>query len=108
MIESISPAELIQKLQTAPTSRPLLLDVREPAEFTFCRIRDSLNIPLSEIPRRIDELDQDRFTVVVCHHGRRSLQAAVFLEQNGFSNVFNLTGGIEAWANDIEPDMPRY
>lgn len=107
MVDSISPAELQEKLR-ADSGKLLLLDVREPFEFEICRIRDSLNIPLGEITRRWSELDGDRETVVICHHGMRSMQAALWLEQNGFSSVFNLAGGIEAWANDIEPDMPRY
>src|SRR5688572_10182596 len=107
MVDPISPIELQQQLQATPGFF-LLLDVREPHEFELCRIQGSVNIPLDEISQRLDELDEDRETVVICHHGRRSLQAALFLEQNGFSSVFNLTGGIEAWANDIEPNMPRY
>jgi rhodanese-related sulfurtransferase len=107
MVDSISPVELKGKLQ-AESGNLLLLDVREPFEFEICRIRDSLNVPLGQISRRSGELDEDREIVVICHHGMRSLQAALWLEQNGFSNVFNLSGGIEAWANDVEPDMPRY
>lgn len=107
MVDSISPAELQEKLRTDP-GKLQLLDVREPFEFEICRIRDSFNIPLGEITRRRSELDEDRETVVICHHGMRSMQAALWLEQNGFSGVFNLAGGIEAWANEIEPDMPRY
>lgn len=107
MVDSISPSELREKLQTQ-SGTLLLLDVREPFEFDICRIRGSHNIPLGEITRRFGELDEDRATVVICHHGMRSMQAALWLEQNGFSSVFNLAGGIEAWANEIEPDMPRY
>jgi rhodanese-related sulfurtransferase len=107
MVDSISPAELSQQLQATPGFF-LLLDVREPYEFELCRIQGSVNIPLDEISGRLNELDEERDTVLICHHGRRSLQAALFLEQNGFTSVFNLTGGIEAWANDIEPNMPRY
>jgi rhodanese-related sulfurtransferase len=107
MVDSISAAELNEKLQAQP-GELLLLDVREPFEFEICRIRDSLNIPLGQIASRSSELDGERETVVICHHGMRSLQAALWLEQNGFSSVFNLAGGIEAWANEIEPDMPRY
>lgn len=107
MVDSISPLELKAKLQAEP-DKLLLLDVREPFEFEICRIRDSLNIPLGEITRRWSELDDNRETVVICHHGMRSMQAAMWLEQNGFSNVFNLAGGIEAWAKEIEPQMPRY
>jgi rhodanese-related sulfurtransferase len=107
MVDSISPAELNEQLHAAP-GKLLLLDVREPFEFEICRIRDSLNIPLGEVAHRSGELDEDRATVVICHHGMRSMQAALWLEQNGFSSVFNLAGGIEAWASAIEPEMPRY
>jgi rhodanese-related sulfurtransferase len=107
MVDSISPIKLQQQLQATPGFF-LLLDVREPYEFELCRIQGSINIPLDEISLRFEELDEDRETVVICHHGMRSLQAAIWLEQNGFSSVFNLTGGIEAWAKEIEPDMPRY
>jgi rhodanese-related sulfurtransferase len=108
MVDSISPAELKARLAANDGAKPLLLDVREPHEYSYCRIEHSINIPLGEIIRRAGELDQERETVVICHHGRRSLQAAIFLEQNGFSSVINLTGGIEAWAVEVDPAMPRY
>jgi rhodanese-related sulfurtransferase len=106
MVDSISATELKHKLATG--TQPLLLDVREPHEYAYCRIENSINIPLGEITRRASELDAERETIVICHHGRRSLQAAIFLEQNGFSSVTNLTGGVEAWATEVDPAMPRY
>jgi rhodanese-related sulfurtransferase len=96
--------ELLDKLDTAP----LLLDVREPGEFACCRIEGSLHIPMGEIVSRLSELDPDRATVVVCHHGMRSFQVAQFLEIQGFGQIINLAGGIDAWAREVDPGMPRY
>lgn len=87
---------------------PFLLDVREEWEYAICQIEDSVNIPMSEITERLDKLDRNRETVVLCHHGMRSLQVVNFLENAGFKNVKNLEGGIAAWATVIEPDMPQY
>jgi rhodanese-related sulfurtransferase len=85
-----------------------LLDVREPWEFEVCRIEGSRLIPLSQLPARLNELDPARPTVVVCHHGVRSLRAAAFLEHCGFEDVVNLSGGIDAWARTVDPAMAVY
>lgn len=85
-----------------------LLDVREPWEFEICRIPDSVNIPMAEIVARLETLDQSRETVVICHHGARSLQVCGYLESAGFSHIANLEGGVAAWASCIDPDMPKY
>src|SRR5690242_13097559 len=82
-----------------------LLDVREPWEFDICHIPGSVNIPMSRIVNRIDELNKTAFTVVICHHGSRSYQVASFLEGNGFEKVSNLDGGVSAWAEQIDPQM---
>jgi rhodanese-related sulfurtransferase len=63
---------------------------------------------MHELPSRLDELPRGRDLVVVCHHGVRSRLAALFLEHAGFDPVWNLTGGVEAWANDVDPTLPRY
>ncbi len=89
-------------------SPPLLLDVREPWEFHTCRIDGSVLIPMSSILGRSQELDPARPTVVVCHHGVRSFQVAMYLERSGFSDVINLSGGVAAWARQVDPQMPRY
>ena len=86
----------------------LLLDVREKWEYDICRIKGSVNIPMSEILGKFDKLDKNQDTVVICHHGMRSLQVANYLENAGFKNVKNLEGGLAAWAVAIEPGMPRY
>lgn len=90
-------------------SRPAeLLDVREPWEFDVCRIEDSRLIPLSQLPARLGELDPARPTVVICHHGVRSLRAATYLEHCGFGDVVNLSGGIDAWARTVAQGMAVY
>ena len=101
------PADLKQFLAESETT-PLLLDVREPWEFDKCRIEGSLLIPMRQVPTALEELEPDQATVVICHHGIRSRQVCFYLEQQGFSNVINLEGGVEAWAQDVDPDMPRY
>ena len=85
-----------------------LLDVREPWEFDLCRIEGSRLIPLSQLPARLGELDPERTTVVICHHGVRSLRAASYLEHCGFGDVVNLTGGIDAWARTVDQAMAVY
>jgi rhodanese-related sulfurtransferase len=88
--------------------RPLLLDVRENWEFETCQIAGSTQIPMHLIPIRVGELDDDEEIVCICHHGARSMQVAAFLERNGFSSVTNLTGGIHAWAMQVDPSMAKY
>ena len=85
-----------------------LIDVREPWEFDVCRIEGSRLIPLSQLPGRIAELDPVRPTVVICHHGVRSLRAAAYLEHCGFGDVVNLSGGIDAWARTVDSGMAVY
>ncbi|MEX0732330.1 MAG: rhodanese-like domain-containing protein [Aquisalimonadaceae bacterium] len=85
-----------------------LLDVRETWETEICRIPGSVNIPMGEIPARVAEIPTDKPVVCICHHGARSLQVAHFLEQKGINGVVNLTGGVEAWATTVDPEMARY
>ena len=87
---------------------PLLLDVREPWEFDKAHIKDSRLIPMRSIPQQAHELDPEQETVVICHHGIRSRMVCLFLENQGFSNVINLKGGVEAWAHDVDHQMPTY
>lgn len=87
---------------------PLLLDVREPWEFDICRIDGSRLLPMSGIPDNLDQLDPQRETVVICHHGIRSMQVGLYMAHKGFSRVVNLQGGVDAWARDVDPAMPTY
>ncbi len=85
-----------------------LLDVREPPEFAYAHIADSLLIPLNDIPARLEEIDFNQEVVTICHHGIRSMQAANFLNQVGFKNVSNLVGGIDKWSLECDPAVKRY
>ncbi len=87
---------------------PLLLDVREPHEFEICKIQGSINIPMNQIPSNLMKLQLDQDIVTICHHGMRSAAVADFLESRGFTRVSNLTGGIDAWAREQDPQMARY
>ncbi len=87
---------------------PVLLDVREEWELARCQLAGITWIPMGQIVARINELDKNKETVVVCHHGIRSWQVAKFLEHEGFGDVINLTGGIDAWAKEVDPTMPLY
>jgi adenylyltransferase/sulfurtransferase len=82
-----------------------LLDVRNPNEYAICNLNGYL-IPLSELPSRINELNPEEYIIVHCHSGGRSRHAAEFLIQQGFKNVWNLRGGIVAWANEIDDTVP--
>jgi rhodanese-related sulfurtransferase len=88
--------------------KPLLLDVREPWEFDICRIDGSTLLPMSRVVASLEELDPERETVVICHHGIRSRQVAMFLDYQGFSDVINLAGGVDAWARDVDRQMATY
>jgi rhodanese-related sulfurtransferase len=102
----IRPAELAAHLQTGHA--PVLLDVREPWEWELCHLPGTLLIPMGELPARVHELNKAAETVVICHHGVRSFHAARYLETLGFDDVVNLSGGMAAWADEVDPAMPRY
>lgn len=84
-----------------------VLDVREPHEYQICNIQGHL-IPLGDLPKRVNELDSSREIVAHCRSGVRSAKAVEFLQQAGFKKVHNLAGGILAWADRIDPKMPKY
>ena len=85
-----------------------LLDVREPHEYSMAKIDGAVLIPLGELPNSLGKLDQTAEIVAYCHKGMRSADAVGFLLQQGFSNVKNLIGGIEAWSIEVDPSVPRY
>ena len=107
-MRQISPAQLAQRLNDAQQPGPLLLDVREPWELEICLIEGSVAMPMGSVPARFPELDRDRETVVICHHGGRSAQVCMFLERQGFSSVINLAGGVAGWAAQVDPRMAQY
>ena len=113
MIEHVRPAQLSAWFSTAPEdSRPLVLDVREPWELQTASVRaegfELVAIPMGELPARLAELNPARPIACLCHHGARSLRVAAFLQHNGFEQLANITGGIDAWSHENDPAVPRY
>jgi rhodanese-related sulfurtransferase len=106
-MRDLRPRELETHLRRT-TEAPLLLDVREPWEFEICHLEGSRLVPMRQIPSALPTLDRQRETVVVCHHGIRSRQVAIYLEQIGFTRVINLGGGVDAWAREVDPGMAIY
>jgi adenylyltransferase/sulfurtransferase len=104
-IPSISVEELKKKLDAK--ADVFILDVREPHEYQICNLKGYL-IPVGDLPKRVNELDSSREIVAHCKMGGRSAKAVNFLRRTGFTKVYNLTGGILAWADRIDPKMPKY
>lgn len=107
-MQHITAPELAQWLADSNKKPPLLLDVREPWEYETCHIPGVQLMSMQTVPVRFNELDPEATIVCICHHGGRSMQVANFLEHQGFSQMINLTGGVHAWAQQVDPDMPTY
>jgi rhodanese-related sulfurtransferase len=107
-MQTITAPELAAWLGDASRAKPVLLDVREPWEFQTCHIAGALPMPMNTVPARIQELDEETAIVCICHHGARSMSVAAFLERQGFTQVTNLTGGVHAWALQVDGTMPTY
>ncbi|MGB9236329.1 MAG: molybdopterin-synthase adenylyltransferase MoeB [Terriglobales bacterium] len=104
-IPSISVEELKKKLDAKADI--FILDVREPHEYQICNLKGYL-IPVGDLPKRVNELDSSREIIAHCKMGGRSAKAVNFLRRSGFKKVYNLTGGITAWAEKVDPKMPKY
>jgi adenylyltransferase/sulfurtransferase len=102
---SISPQEVRDRLESGEPL--LLLDVREDWEYAVAHIPDSIHIPLGQLPTRIGELSSEAEMVVLCHHGIRGMNATAFLVKQGFTQVKNMTGGIDLYSQ-VDPTIPRY
>ena len=104
-VPAITVEELKKKLDAK--ADVFVLDVREPHEYQICNLKGYL-IPVGDLPKRVNELDSSREIIAHCRSGVRSAKAVNFLRRSGFKKVYNLTGGILAWADKIDPTMPRY
>ena len=102
----ITPGEL--SAERGRTTDLVVLDVREPFEWEIAHLAGARHIPLGQLPARLSELDGHADIVVYCHHGTRSARAVEFLRAAGYSKVRNLTGGIDAWATQVDAETPRY
>ena len=101
----MAAAELRNYLQNA---KPLLIDVREPWEFEICQLPDSTNIPMGQIPQYLETIRQAQECVIICHHGVRSMNVIQYLLQQNIEHLINLDGGVDAWAREVDSDMPLY
>jgi adenylyltransferase/sulfurtransferase len=102
----ISPKELKTRLDKGDSL--VLLDVREDWEYSLAKIDGSILVPLGTLPQSLTRLNRESEIIAICHHGMRSADATNFLLQQGFSNVKNLTGGIDAWSIQVDGAIPRY
>ena len=105
-MREIEPIQAQEMLNAA--GKTLLLDVRESWELKIAALPDAIHIAMQDVPDRLADLDHDADLIVFCHHGNRSRVVARYLEQNGFNRVFNLSGGIDAWAQQIASGMAEY
>ncbi len=85
-----------------------IIDVREPFERDICSVAGADPIPMRQIPENMPTLPRDQHLLLLCHHGGRSMRVTQFLRAQGFENVTNIAGGIDAWASEIEPGMAKY
>jgi rhodanese-related sulfurtransferase len=107
-MDQITAQQLKTWLDDPSRRRPVLLDVREPWEVAVCHIPGSIHVPMNAIPARAGELDIRAETVLICHHGARSYQVGLYLEQRGFTRLHNLFGGVDGWARSVDPAMATY
>ena len=111
-MRQLSGHDLLAMGADASTFKPLLLDVREPWEFALAVIHieglETRSMPMGAVQSQLAELDPTRPVVCICHHGVRSAQVVAFLERQGFDAAYNLAGGIDAWSQQVDPQVPRY
>jgi adenylyltransferase/sulfurtransferase len=103
----VSVTEARRRRETAP-ERTAIIDVRESYELDICRLDDAEHIPMRQIPERLETLARDKHLMILCHTGVRSMRVTEFLRARGLAAVSNIAGGIDAWAEEIEPGMQRY
>jgi rhodanese-related sulfurtransferase len=112
MIEQVLPAALGEWFARNKAVPNVVLDVREPWEVQTASVKPQgftlLTMPMNEVATRIDELAIDARVACLCHHGARSQHVAAYLARHGYQNVANVAGGIDAWAVQLDPTVPRY
>lgn len=106
-IDEISAPDAARMLEEQPETTTLL-DVREHSELETAALTGALHIPMGDIPARINELDKSKTIICLCRSGGRSAQVAAYLSQQGYADVRNLSGGINAWSETVDPSIPRY
>ena len=107
-MQEISAVDLAAWLADDSRPQPQVLDVREDWEWAIAHLDGATHIPMGRVPGELTSIDPDRPLVCICHHGMRSLQVALFLERHDFQSVYNLSGGVAAWAASVDPKMATY
>ncbi|UCG98968.1 MAG: sulfurtransferase [Burkholderiales bacterium] len=107
-MKTISAPALADWLHDQERPAPRLLDVREPWEQQICHIAGSRLLPIRSLPAQLGLLDADDPIVCICHHGIRSAHVAMWLARQGFADVYNLSGGVDAWARQVDLKMATY
>ena len=112
-MQQIQATEVAQWAQSQVDAKPVVLDVREAWEVQQASIQapegaELVHISMGTVPLRVAELDKSRPIACLCHHGGRSMQVAMFLEGNGFGQIANIVGGIDAWSIAVDASVPRY
>lgn len=109
-MDQLHPTDAHALLQADPSA--VLLDVREPWELQTARVpvpaAQALHMPMATVPLRLHEIPRAQPVVCICHHGARSAQVVAFLLRQGYAQVYNLAGGINAWSAHVDPAVPRY
>lgn len=107
-MQTISAIELQAWLNDAARNAPQVIDVREEWELALAKLPFAQHIAMQTIPNALNAIDDSGAVVLVCHHGVRSYHVALFLEKQGFEQLYNLTGGIDAWSSQVDPQIARY
>lgn len=107
MIPEVSVDD-VQRRLAAGDEKLVLVDVRKHDELTIAAIDGARHIPMADIPTRTQEFDDEHEYVFFCHHGKRSYNVAAFLKEQGVANVASMRGGIDAWSQQVDPEVPRY
>lgn len=106
MLKKLTPKQVQQRLQEgAPLT---IIDVREAWELAICRLEGALHIPMNDIPDALEHIPREGDVVIMCHSGARSAQVASWLTLQGFTNVYNMVGGIDRWSVEVDTSVPRY
>jgi rhodanese-related sulfurtransferase len=106
-MQEINATDAAQRLTESPDTT-VLLDVREAQELAIAQIVGAIHIPMGEIPARLAEIDTSKTIICMCHGGMRSAQVAGFLTAQGYEHAIDLTGGIHAWSQLVDTDIPTY
>jgi rhodanese-related sulfurtransferase len=106
MLKELTPQEVHERLTNGEPMT--VIDVRESWELAICRLERAQHIPMGEIPEAPDRIPRQGTVVIMCHKGGRSAQVTRWLTEQGFTNVYNMAGGIDRWAVEVDPSLARY